>query len=139
MAFKAPKAWPCLSLSGQMIRYWGYSCTMYMIRRGGNGCNRKHYIRWKSDQLIQEIMYWTVQATLSRKSHWGQKKLLHMGPWNSKSLGDFLQHMQKSEFFNQVFWRNRDLKFFPYKTSCDKKARFTKWSVWRSSWSKKSH
>ena len=42
-------------------------------------------------------------STLSRKSLWGQKKLLHMGPWNSKSLGDFLQHMQKSEFFNQVF------------------------------------
>ena len=23
--------------------------------------------------------------------------------------------MQKSKFFNEVFWRNHDLKFFPYK------------------------
>ena len=94
-----------------------------------------------SSAILSLVIIWTlaILLTLSRKSHWGQKKLLHMGPWNSKSLGDFLQHMQKSEFFNQVFWRNCDLKFFPYKTSHDRKARITKWSVWRSGWNKKSH
>ena len=30
------------------------------------------------------------------------------------------------KIFNEVFWRNHDSKFFPYKTSRDSKARITK-------------
>ena len=80
-----------------------------------------------------------TRYTQSGKGRQDLKKLLLLGPPNSNNLGNFLQHMQKSESFSDVFWRNCNLKFFPYKTSCDKKARFTKWSGWRSSWSKKSH
>ena len=64
--------------------------------------------------------------TQSGKGRQDLKKLLLLGPPKSNNLGNFLQHMQKSESFNDVFWRNLDLKFFPYKTSRDKKARFTK-------------
>ena len=31
--------------------------------------------------------------------------------------------MQKSKSFDDVFWRNCDLKFFPYKTSWDRRAK----------------
>ena len=79
------------------------------------------------------------QHTLSGKSHYEKRNVLGLGLPKSKSLGNFLQHLQKSKFFNDVFWRNCDLKFFPYKTSRDRKARITKRSVWRSSWSKKFH
>ena len=78
-------------------------------------------------------------CTQSGKGRQDLKKLLLLGPPNSNNLGNFLQHMQKSECFSDVFWRNCDLKFFPYKTSCDREARITKWSVWRSSLSEKSH
>ena len=70
-----------------------------------------------------------VDTTQSGKGQEEQKKYLLLGPPKSKNLGYFLQHMQKSEFFNYVFWRNCDLKFFPYKTSRDRKARITKGSV----------
>ena len=65
------------------------------------------------------------------------KKFLLLGPPKSKTLGHFLQHMQKSKIFGEVFWRNRDLKIFPYKTSRVRNTFITKWSVWRSIWSKK--
>ena len=65
-------------------------------------------------------------VTQSGKGHQDLKKLLLLGPPNSKNLGNFLQNMQKSESFIDVFWRNHDLKFFPYKTSRDRKARITK-------------
>ena len=38
--------------------------------------------------------------------------------------------MQKSEFFNEVFGRNRNLKFFPYKSSRDRKAIESLNEVW---------
>ena len=78
-------------------------------------------------------------VTLSGKSHYEKRNVLGLGLPKSKSLGNFLQHLQKSKFYNDVFWRNCDLKFFSYKTSRDRKPRITKWSVWRSKWSKKSH
>ena len=67
-----------------------------------------------------------VIDTQSGKGRQDLKKLLLLGPPNSKNLGNFLQHMQKSESFSDVFWRNRNLKFFPYKTSRDREARITK-------------
>ena len=84
-------------------------------------------------------IYVYMESTQSGKGRQDLKKLLLLGPPNSKNLGNFLQHMQKSKSFDYPFLRNLDLKFFPYKTSRDRKARITKWSVWRSSWSKKSH
>ena len=68
----------------------------------------------------------SLAHTQSGKGRQDLKKLLLLGPPNSNNLGNFLQHMQKSESFSDLFWRNRNLKFFPYKTSRDKKARFTK-------------
>ena len=68
----------------------------------------------------------TLRLTLSRKGCQDLKKLLVLGPQNSKNLGNFLQHMQKSKSFGELFWRNRALKFFPYKTSQDREARITK-------------
>ena len=67
-----------------------------------------------------------IVTTQSGKGRQDLKKLLLLGPPNSNILGNFLQHMQKSESFNCVFWRNHDLKFFPYKTSRDRKAKITK-------------
>ena len=52
--------------------------------------------------------------TQSGKGCQDLKKLLVLGPPNSKNLGNFLQHMQKSKSFDYPFWRNLDLKFFPY-------------------------
>ena len=70
-----------------------------------------------------------LPITLYGKGCQDLKKLLVLGPQNSKNLGSFLQHMQKSKSFDYPFWRNHDLKFFPYKTSRDRKARITKSSV----------
>ena len=65
------------------------------------------------------LLFIDILYTLSGKSHYEKRNVLGLGLPKSKSLGNFLQHLQKSKFFNDVFWRNCDLKFFPYKTLCD--------------------
>ena len=64
-----------------------------------------------------------VKLWLSGKSRWEKRNVLRMRLPKSKTLGNFLQHIQKSKIFDDVFWRNRNLKFFPYKTSCDWRAK----------------
>ena len=46
---------------------------------------------------------------------------------------------ERTKKFNDPFFREDRLTLFLYKTSCDRKPRITKWSVWKSSWRKKSH
>ena len=80
-----------------------------------------------ADKQTQKLLLYVQSLiTQSGKGRQDLKKLLLLGPPNSNNLGNFLQHMQKSESFSDLFWRNRDLKFCPYTTSHDKKDRFTK-------------
>ena len=46
---------------------------------------------------------------------------------------------EKTKKSSESPFREDRLKFFPYKSSRERKARITKWSLWRSGWSKKSH
>ena len=67
-----------------------------------------------------------IMSTQSRKGQLEQKKYLLLGPPKSKNLGNFLQHMQKSKCFSDVFWRNCDIKFFPYKNQSSRMNKITK-------------
>ena len=46
---------------------------------------------------------------------------------------------EKTKKSSEDPFQEDQLKFFPHKSSRDRKPRITKWSVWRSDWSKKSH
>ena len=92
------------------------------------------------DYVHQETMdLLNKYNTLSGKSRWEKRNVLWMRLPKSKTFGNFLQHIQKSKIFDDVFWRNRNLKFFLYKTSRDWRAKITKGSAWRSGWNEKSH